>query len=85
MNSCHHRAQQTPRWFILASAPAATGDGVKLAEMKEKLADADRVLAEDAEFEFVAELEKSCATKEDEWATCYNSCFGNLGDHEDFE
>jgi len=43
------------------------GDGgVKLSEMKEDLEDTEQSLIEDKQF--LAELEKSCATKEDEWA-----------------
>merc|ERR1719389_60100 len=46
---------------------ARVGDGgVKLSQMKEDLEDTEESLAEDKQF--LAELEKSCATKEDEWA-----------------
>jgi len=46
---------------------ARVGDGgVKLSEMKEDLEDTEESLSEDKQF--LAELEKSCATKEDEWA-----------------
>jgi peptidoglycan hydrolase CwlO-like protein len=46
---------------------ARVGDGgVKLSEMKEDLEDTEESLAEDKQF--LAELDKSCATKEDEWA-----------------
>merc|ERR550537_204724 len=45
---------------------ARVGDGgVKLSEMKEDQ-DTEESLAEDKQF--LAELDKSCATKEDEWA-----------------
>ena len=40
-------------------------DAVKLSEMKEDLEDTKESLAEDKQF--FAELEKSCATKDDEW------------------
>jgi len=40
-------------------------DAVKLSEMKEDLEDTQESLAEDKQF--LAELEKSCATKGDEW------------------
>merc|ERR1719454_1845495 len=46
---------------------ARVGDsGVKLSEMKEDLEDTTESLAEDKQF--LAELEKSCGTKEAEWA-----------------
>merc|ERR1719375_132082 len=46
---------------------ARLGDGgVKLSEMKEDLEDTEESLAEDKKF--LAELEKSCGTKEAEWA-----------------
>jgi len=46
---------------------ARVGDGgVKLSEMKEDLEDTEESLAEDKKF--LAELEKSCGTKEAEWA-----------------
>merc|ERR1719440_1731041 len=46
---------------------ARVGDsGVKLSEMKEDLEDTEESLAEDQKF--LAELEKSCGTKEAEWA-----------------
>merc|ERR1719253_939339 len=45
---------------------ARVGDGgVKLSEMKEDLEDTEESLVEDKKF--LAELEKSCLTKEDEW------------------
>jgi uncharacterized phage infection (PIP) family protein YhgE len=40
--------------------------GVKVVAMKEELSDAEESLVEDKKF--LAELEKGCATKEDEWA-----------------
>merc|ERR1719183_3384618 len=40
-------------------------DGVKLSEMKEDLEDTTETLAEDKQF--LAELEKGCATKQGEW------------------
>jgi len=40
-------------------------DGVKLSEMKEDLEDTQETLAEDKQF--LAELEKGCATKQGEW------------------
>jgi len=43
-------------------------DGVKLSEMKEDLEDTEESLAEDTE-QFLAELEKGCATKQGEWDT----------------
>jgi len=46
---------------------ARVGDGgVKLSEMKEDLEDTEESLVEDKQF--LAELDKSCATKEDEWS-----------------
>merc|ERR1719262_2079791 len=40
--------------------------GVKIVGLKEDLTDAEESLLEDKKF--LAELEKGCATKEDEWA-----------------